>query len=173
MILKLEIINQLKIINTWIVRVFIVAFVIFISYKYFEFTLSQCLWYSFFYSLFLVVPPVLGQLWYSRQSRRYVIILQDSTFSGKKDGKTNNYSYSDVELILYNKFASYDNGSYTSGLEPLRNLQIFTNDGEVYFITCLMYYKVENLIDFFEKREVKVVVNNGSIGFKNKIPANC
>jgi hypothetical protein len=172
MIIALTRKNQLKLASTWLFRLPIVLAMIFLPYKYLDFSIIECFLSLLILTIFFIVPPVITHIWYSRQSRRYVIILKDSTVLCKKDGMTNNYNYCNIKLVLYNKLATYDTGPYASGLEPFRNLQIFTNDGEVYFITCLMYYKVEDLIDFFEKREVKVVVNNGSIGFKNKMPAN-
>jgi hypothetical protein len=119
--------------------------------------------------IFLIVPPLLTLIWYTRQSGSYIINLQDATFFFIRDSYSKEYNYGDVKLVMHNKLASFNSGRDLSGLEPFRNLQIFTNDGQVYFITCLMYWELENLIDFFKKREVKVIVNNGSIGFKKKI----
>lgn len=58
-----------------------------------------------------------------------------------------------------------NSGYYISGIEPFRNIQIVTNNHQIFVITCLMCYNLEGLKDFFAGRGIETKINNGSIGF--------
>lgn len=172
MLIKENYICHLKSAKSWLFVLILLIGVAYLSIRYLDIEIKESLWILIPAILLTVFPGMAAQLWYTQKSRGVRIELRDSQFTYLKNGHSFIYIYYDIEIIMCNKTASYDAGRYTAGLEQFWNLQIFTNDGRILFITCLMYSDLDKLIAFFRNKGINVKVNNGSIGLKNSKPTN-
>ncbi|MBD1431691.1 hypothetical protein H8B06_02545 [Sphingobacterium sp. DN00404] len=158
--------------KSWLFVLILLIGVAYLSIRYLGIESKESLWILIPAILLTVFPGMVVQLWYTQKSRGTTIELEDSQLTYSKDDYSVIYTYNDIEIIMCNKTASYNTGRYTAGLERFWNLQVFTNDGQTFFITCLMYSDLDELIAFFSEKRIDIKVNNGSIGFKNSKPTN-
>src|SRR5690606_88271 len=170
MVLKSRTIYHIKAGSVWVITLVTFVIIVVVAHMHIGGDIEGILWVLFGAIAVVVLPGVFVHIWYTDTSKDIEIILEDNDFIYTHEGNTVDYSYDQVELILYNKSASYDSGYYILGIEPFRNLQIFTTDGKTYFITCLMYYNLDELVKFFTEKGITVKDNKGFIGFGKQKP---
>src|SRR5690606_31578069 len=129
MVLKLSIINQVKAGAMWFIRLLVCIIAVFVVHKYLRVNINDSLLLLLGAVIFSVMPAIFAHIWYANKSENIEVALQETNFTYSQGyDDVISYDYGEIEVVLYNKFASYDTGYYVTGIEPFRNLQIFTTD---------------------------------------------